>query len=172
MNKILLFSFLLALFITSCEEKAEPLGPCEDNQWAKVNRNGEEHCLGLVEVSYFNANTSSAMVILSARDEAAVSLTPEIYVEFSIPVEGVVLNTSYPIIKGKILDTDEITEGSLTFLVFDPPAFQKSGCVAGTFSLKAQTGGVTTFEYTDGKFVFAKGQGTESYYAPASCNPF
>ena len=172
MNRLLFIPFLFPFLISSCEEKAEPLGTCEDNQWTRFNRNGEERCLGAVEVNYFHANTNSAKVILSARDEDAVSLTPEIYVEFSIPVEGAILNTPYPVIAGKILDADEITEGSLTLLVFDPPSSQKSGCVAGTFTLKAEAGGVTTFEYTDGKFVFSKGQGADNYYAPASCNPF
>ena len=171
MSKLFPFTvLLLGLLITSCEKTPEPLDPCEDNEWATAVRNGEDICLGVVEVTYWNANTTSAKVIVSTRD--ASTLTPEIYAEFSIPVEGVVLNTAYPVLTGKFFDADEITEGSLTLLVFDPPAQNKAGCMAGTFTLKAQAGGTTTFEYTDGKFVYFKGPGTESFNAPESCNPF
>ncbi|MDN4164548.1 hypothetical protein QWY31_03490 [Cytophagales bacterium LB-30] len=172
MHKIVISALLMFVFFASCEEKPEPLGSCEDGQWAKANRNGEAHCMGAVEVTYWNANTNSAKIILFTRDESLTTLTPEINAEFSVPIEGVTLNTAYPLIEGKILDADVITEGSLTLLVFDPPGTQNSGCIAGTFSLKAESGGVTTFEYTEGTFVFAKGQGADNYYAPSSCNPF
>lgn len=171
MNKLLIVIWGMALlFSLSCEETPEPPGPCEDNEWVTALRNGEQHCIGVAEVNYFNPNTASAKVILSARNED--SLTPEIYAEFSIPVEGAVLNTPYPILTGKVFNADEITEGSLTLLVFDPPAPNKAGCIAGTFTLKAQAGGVTTFEYTDGKMAYFKGAGTALTGSTAFCNPF
>lgn len=168
-----LFTLTILMGMTSffsCEETPEPLGPCEDNEWVTARRNGEDYCMGIAEVTYWNANTTSAKVIISARNED--TLTPEIYVEFSIPIEGVALNTPYPVLTGKIFNADEITEGSLTLLVFDPPAPNKAGCIAGTFNLKAKAGSLTTFEYTDGKVAYFKGQGTESFKPSESCNPF
>lgn len=171
MNKFLIIIALFGLSIfTACEETPEPSDPCADNQWAIANRNGEQYCMGNVEVTYWNANTPSAKVILSARNED--SLTPEINVEFSIPVEGVVLNTAYPVIEGRVFGADEITEGSLTLLVFDPPATNKAGCIAGTFTVKAQSGGITTFEYANGKFAYFKAAGTGPTGSSEFCNPF
>lgn len=163
-----------AVAVWSCEETPEPSGPCEDSQWATATLNGEAHCMGKVEVNYFHANTTSAKIILTARNEGP-SLTPEIDVEFAIPVEGVALNTPYPVSTGKIYDADEITEGSLTLLVFDPPTQLEAGCIAGTFTLKAGINGTTTFNYTDGRFVYFRKtvqQSDQSSVASLGCNPF
>ncbi|WP_421871994.1 hypothetical protein [Marinoscillum sp.] len=171
MNRFFMIIVFMGLVtFTGCEETPEPTDPCEDTQWATATRNGEDHCMGNVEVTYWNANTTSAKVILSARNDE--SLTPEINAAFSIPVEGVMLNTAYPVLEGKIFGADEITEGSLTLLVFDPPAQGKAGCIAGTFTLKSQSGGISTFEYTDGKFAYFKGEGTELTGSTEFCNPF
>ena len=161
--------FLLALLFTSCEETPEPHGPCEDDQWATATLNGEEHCMGKAEVTYWNANTNSAIINLITKQADAIDA--EIHVDFSIPVEGVALNTPYPVKSGKVFDADVITEGSITLLVFDPPSVNKAGCIAGTFNLKAENGGITTFNYTNGRFVYFKGQGTESSIS-TGCNPF
>ena len=172
MRKLIVLIGLAGLMAgVACEEIPEPIDPCDDNRWATSTRNGEPICLGQVEVTYFHANSSAAKIIMSARNEGP-TMAPEIYVEFSIPVEGITLNTAYPVLEGKIYDADEITEGSLTLLVFDPPSQGKEGCIAGTFTLTAQTGGITTFNYTDGKFVYFKGAGTESSSLSPGCNPF
>lgn len=171
MNKIFLVTTLIFLLFTACEETPEPSDPCDDNDWATALRDGEEHCIGVVEVNYFHPNTTSAVIIFSARN--ATSLTPEIYAEFTIPVDGVALNTPYPIKTGKILDADPITSGSLTLLAFDPPAQGKTGCFAGTFSLAAGSSSGPAIEYTNGRFVYYKG----TVYAKDNisgngCNPF
>lgn len=163
----LIFVFLL---ITSCEEVPEPSDPCEDNEWATALKNGENHCMGKVEVTYWNANTQDAKIIMTAGNELIAPY--EIDATFRIPVEGVELNKAYPVLEGKLFGADPITEGSMTLLVFDPPAQGKAGCIAGTFSLKAQTGGITTFDYTNGRFAYFKGAGTGPIGSTEFCNPF
>jgi hypothetical protein len=164
----------IAISFWACEKKTEPAGPCDDDQWATAVRNGEARCLGEVEVTYWFPNTESAKIIMTAGNEMIGAR--EIDVEFSIPVEGLMLNTPYPVLEGKILGADQITEGSITFLVFDLPAQGKAGCIAGTFQLKAAAPGApATFEYTDGKFVYYKGTVRESDFGTADnsgCNPF
>ena len=161
---------ICALLIIACETDPGPSDPCADNEWASVNRNGVDICLGVTEVTYFNANSNAAKIVFSAAE--IDFLNPEIEADFSIPVDGVMLNTPYPVSSGRILKADPITEGNITLLVFDPPAQGKAGCIAGTFSLKSTVNGITTFEYTNGRFVYFKGEGTESYGPDDSCNPF
>ena len=38
----ILFSAALLLTCISCEKEPEPSGPCDDNDWARVTKNGEE----------------------------------------------------------------------------------------------------------------------------------
>ena len=165
----------LALFfqIASCEETPEPIDPCKDNEWATALKNGEDHCVGKVEVTYWNANTQNAKIDIIAGNELIAPY--EISASFGIPVEGIELNKAYPVLEGKLFGADPITEGSLTLLVFDPPAQGKAGCFAGTFNLKSQTGGITTFDYTNGRFVYYRGTVYESDFGDAEnsgCNPF
>lgn len=158
----ILFLFLLIL---SCEETPpDPLGPCETSRWASATRNGEDdYCLGKVELFYWNANTKSANVALTAGTTEKVDIA-EIGASFKVPVVGVDLNTPYPLIAGAIASADKFTEGSITFINFDYP-----GCVTGTFELKAvdSVSGVTQ-SYTNGKFVIS----TDETLDNACPNPF
>lgn len=174
-----LYTFLLILFTVStlfinvaCEEEHSPVSPCDDDQWATATKNGEEVCLAELQVSYFHPNTRSAVIVFTAGNE--VSGDREINAEFTIPVDGITLNTPYPIKSGDLYGADPITSGTITFLVFDPPAQSKAGCIAGTFSLTAGTpNGPATFEYTNGRFVYYKGTVyEEDNISGNSCNPF
>ncbi len=169
----LVATLLTCLFSVSCEETPDPLGPCEDNEWATATRNGEEHCMGGVQITYWNANTEDAKIIMTAGNEAIPPY--EINAEFRVPVEGIELNRAYPAIEGNLFGADPIFEGSLTLLVFDPPAQGKAGCFAGVFSLKAGSPSATTFDYSNGKVVYYIGTVYESDHGTAEnsgCNPF
>ncbi|MFZ1806212.1 MAG: hypothetical protein WAU36_03265 [Cyclobacteriaceae bacterium] len=172
-------TFLIILFITStlllhvsCEEEPAPIAPCNDNQWATATKNGEEVCLGELAVSYFNPNTANALITFNAGNE--LTGAREIDAEFSIPTDGIALNTAYPLKSGSLYGADPIRSGTITFLVFDPPAQGKVGCIAGTFSLTAGSpNGPATFEYTNGKFVYNKGTVyEEDNLRDTGCNPF
>ena len=166
----ILFSAALLLTCISCEKESEPSGPCDDNDWARVTKNGEEACLGYVEVNYFNANTSSAKIVFTAGNEMVGD--KELMVDFAIPIEGVALNTPYPVEEGRIYGADPITEGSITLLVFDPPSQGKAGCIAGTFELTASgPDSPVPFEYTNGKFTYYKSAATDVIVG-TPCNPF
>ena len=171
--KCLIGLILFLVFTISCEEIPEPSDPCDDNEWATAIKNGEDYCMGKVEVTYWNANTQSAKIGITAGNE---SIAPfEISATFSIPVEGIELNKAYPLLEGEFFGADPITEGSLTLLVVDPPAQCKAGCFAGTFNLKSQSGGITTFDYTNGRFVYYRGTVSQSDFGNAEntgCNPF
>ena len=83
--------------------------------------------------------------------------------------------THFSLLEGEFFGADPITEGSLTLLVVDPPAQGKAGCFAGTFNLKSQSGGITTFDYTNGRFVYYRGTVSQSDFGNAEntgCNPF
>ena len=171
--KCLIGLILFLVFTISCEEIPEPSDPCDDNEWATAIKNGEDYCMGKVEVTYWNVNTQSAKIGITAGNE---SIAPfEISATFSIPVEGIELNKAYPLLEGEFFGADPITEGSLTLLVVDPPAQGKAGCFAGTFNLKSQSGGITTFDYTNGRFVYYRGTVSQSDFGNAEntgCNPF
>lgn len=169
---IVLSTAIVLLFNVACEEQPTPIEPCNDNQWATATKNGEEVCLGEAEAIYFNPNTANAIIVFTAGNEQTGDR--EINAEFSIPIDGIALNTPYPIKSGKLFGADPITSGSITFLVFDPPAQGKVGCIAGTFSLTAGTpNGPVTFEYTNGKFVYNKGTVyEEDNLGDTGCNPF
>ncbi len=170
----LVWGMLVCIGLFSCEKEPEPQDPCGDNDWARVEKNGKEVCLGQVAVDYFHPNTSSAVVIMTAGNEVVGD--KELNLEFSIPVEGVELNTAYPVKTGKIHGADPVTEGSITFLVFDPPSLGKAGCFAGRFQLRsASDPAAPTFVYTNGRFVFSKGTVYQSHQGNADtngCNPF
>jgi len=152
-------SLLVALF--SCEEAVEPLGPCEGSIWASATKNGEEYCLGTVKTIYWRANTEGAYIALTAGTTDKVNIS-EIGASFKVPIEGITTNTVYPLIEGKIAGADAFTEGSLSFINYG------SGCIAGTFELKAvdSIAGVTQ-TYTNGKFIIDGSEGQDS-----NCNPF
>ncbi|MEZ4945600.1 MAG: hypothetical protein R2804_08740 [Cyclobacteriaceae bacterium] len=168
----ILLTVSVLLLNVACEEEPAPLEPCDDSQWATATKNGDEVCLGQTEVNYFNPNTNSAKIVFTAGNEMIGAR--EIDAEFSIPVDGIVLNTAYPLSSGKLYGADPITSGTITFLVFDPPAQGKEGCIAGTFSLTAGSpNGPATFTYTNGKFVYFKGTVyVEDNISDNSCNPF
>lgn len=164
----------ICLGLLSCEETSEPVGPCKDNEWATAIKNGKEACLGGIQVTYWDANTANARLIITAGNEAIPPY--EISATFSVPQEGIELNKAYPLTEGKLFGADPLTSGSMTLLVFDPPAQGVAGCFAGTFQLEAgAAGSPATFTYTNGRFVYYKGTVYESDFGNANntgCNPF
>lgn len=151
----------LLLILSSCDETVEPLGPCEGDLWASANKNGEEYCLGTVNLIYWFANTEQAKVDLTAGTTDKVSIS-EIEASFKVPVAGIATNTPYPLTEGKIAGADEFTEGSLTFINYG------EGCITGTFELKSvnSVAGIS-LTYTNGKFVINSSGDQNS-----NCNPF
>lgn len=170
----LIIAISLSLIHFSCDESPSKVDPCDDNEWVTATKNGEAVCLSELEVTYFYPNTNSATIVFTAGNELVGDR--EIEAEFSIPVEGIELNTDYPIKTGKLYGADPIQSGFIRLLVFDPPAQGKPGCISGTFSLKAGTpNGPTTFEYTNGRFVYYKGtvkQSDQGTAVNSGCNPF
>jgi hypothetical protein len=156
-------SILLSIIVvlSSCEEAVEPLGPCDGPIWASATKNGDDLCLGTVKIIYWRANTEGANIALTAGTTDKVSIS-EIGASFKVPIEGIATNTVYPLIEGKIAGADAFTEGSLSFINYG------SGCIAGTFELKAvdSIAGVTQ-TYTNGKFIIDGSEGQDS-----NCNPF
>ena len=167
-----LFVLSLATLIWACEPAPTPSGPCEDGQWATALKNGADHCLGLVEVTYWNANSPSAHILFTAGEVG----NKEIQANFAIPAEGIALNQDYPLRDGTLYGADELTSGSIRFLVFDPPSTGEGGCIAGTFTLTADGPDTPVpFRYTEGRFLYYKGTTAESdNYTDfsQSCNPF
>jgi hypothetical protein len=154
-------SILLSIIVvlSSCEEEVEPLGPCEGPIWASATKNGDDLCLGTVTLINWFANTEQSKIDITAGTTNKASI-PEIEASFKVPVAGIAINTSYPLIEGRIAGADKFTEGSLTFINYS------GGCIAGTFELKAvdSLAGVTQ-TYTNGKFVI-------NGSAESNCNPF
>ena len=163
-------SIVVLLGCLSCEKEPNPLGPCDDNTWAKVKKNGNDACLSEVDILYYNANTDVATIGFTAGNE--LSGARELKADFAIPVEGLALNTPYPLKEGSIYGADSLTEGSITLLVFDPPAQGKAGCIAGTFELKANgPNAPVPYEYTGGQFIYFK-SASQEIVPGAACNPF
>ncbi|HNP19685.1 MAG TPA: hypothetical protein PKL31_14705 [Fulvivirga sp.] len=160
-----LFSLIMA-----CQESPIPVDPCNDGQWATALKNGTEVCFPEISVTYFFPNTKNAVIIF----DAGQLLMDEINAEFSIPVEGIELNKDYPLKEGKISGADPFTEGKINFILFDMPGQSKSGCIAGTFSLKANSPNApASFEFTEGKFVyFRSAMSQENRDSGTGCNPF
>lgn len=154
MKRFMLMAFLSTYFLISCENTPQPADICdEDAQWAKAIRNGDEVCLPELNISYFFSNTPNAIITF----QAGGLVDKEILADFSVPEEGVTLQTKYSLKEGSLFGADPLVEGSISFLTFDPPTPIKAGCIAGTFSLKS--GGPNapaSFEYTNGRFAFFK----------------
>ena len=168
----LLVSTLMLTFI-SCEQEdasAEPPGNCNDYEWARVTKNGDDICLANVVVNYSYPNTVNATIGFVAGNEDTGDR--ELFANFAVPIEGIALNTPYPLREGSIYGADPITEGSITLLIFDEPSQGKTGCIAGTFELKAAgPDSPVPFEYTNGKFTYYKST-VAQVPSHSPCNPF
>ncbi len=170
-NKIKRIIYLCAItLVVACEETPTPVDPCNDGKWATALKNGTEVCFPEISVTYFFPNTKNAVIIF----DAGQLLMDEINAEFSIPVEGIELNRDYPLKEGKLSGADPFTEGKINFLLFDMPDQSKNGCIAGTFSLKANNPNApASFEFTDGKFLYFMGVVNQDNQDDGSgCNPF
>lgn len=173
MKKIFLLIALIVStqFLTSCLEDKEPeIDPCNDMDWATVNRDGNPICFENADVLLYQANTTKAYVhaqFYKAIDKSAPSLSGF----FSIPASGLELNTTYPATGGDFFGAEEVVSGEIMFLSFTTKDAQGTSCISGTFSLTTKnpnSGATTTF--TNGKFVdFLPGKNSGGVEA---CNPF
>jgi hypothetical protein len=173
MTKLFLSIVLItsAMCLTSCLEDKEPeIDPCNDYEWARVNRDGSEICFPNADVLLFEANTTNAYVHAQFYTPAVKS-APSISAFFPIPASGLELNTVYTANDGDFFGSEDLIEGEILFLSFTTKDTRGHQCITGTFSLttKNPNSGVIT-QFTNGKFVsFLPGNDLQEY---DECNPF
>lgn len=171
-----LFLWIALASFFACTTKEDPaVDPCDDNDWARVMRNGTEICFEQMAISYWQANTSNAYItaeIYNDRIDAGAT-APYILADFSIPASGIELHKPYPLKEGTFYDVEELTSGEITFYTFENQNSNSSEsmCISGVFSLTSKnpnSGATTTF--SNGKFLqFAVRTGGSTRN---ECSPF
>lgn len=173
MRKIYLAIVLIlsGLSFSSCLEDKEPgIDPCNDYEWARVNRDGNEICFEYADIILHRPNTTNSYVQAQFNKPGDKS-APSISAFFSIPASGLELSTVYPATGGDFFGSEDVIDGEIMFISYTTIDTQGHYCVSGTFSLttKNPNSGATT-QFTNGKFVsFQPGKNLEDFDA---CNPF
>ncbi|MBX2943913.1 MAG: hypothetical protein KF860_16380 [Cyclobacteriaceae bacterium] len=173
MTKLFLSIVLIlsGLSFTSCLEDKEPeIDPCNDYQWARVDRDGKEMCFPMANILLYFPNSSNSYLQAQFNTPADKS-SPSISVYFDIPASGLEVNTTYKATRGDFFGSEEVIDGEIMFISYTTKDAMGHYCESGTFSLTTKnpnSGAITQF--TNGKFVsFQPGKNLEDYDA---CNPF
>lgn len=155
MKKIIFLFILIPLTIISCKEEEKVLGPCKGFLWAKASIDGREVCFENIRLVYQNANTKDAYIQLTI-DNGLIGIDESINGFFSVPVEGITLNTAFPAYDGDYFQSEEMVSGSLTYIYYDTTAPNKDDRYAhGFFELVTQNLNNTSSQtQISGEFIY------------------
>ena len=118
--KIIYIPLLPVLFLFfACENVEEEIEPCTSGYlWAKANIDGVEVCFEKVRYVEKNMNTKDAYIQLTIYNGLR-NTDESINAFFSVPVEGIRLNTPYEAYDGSYYNAEDVVSGNLTFTYYN-----------------------------------------------------